>query len=67
MYKNVFFSRGDDFSTQGRPPVAPNHTFGTSSGCDELSAGELIRGFYPIDEQKPDKDWPLLKQKETIA
>jgi hypothetical protein len=41
---------------QGRPPVVPGHAFGIKSGSDNTHAGELMRGFYPPSQQKPDTD-----------
>jgi hypothetical protein len=41
---------------QGVPPVPAGHAFGIRSGQDMLHAGELVRGFYSPDEQKPDPD-----------
>jgi len=41
---------------QGIPPqVLQGQAFGLPSGSD-ISAGELIRGFYPPEEQLPDRD-----------
>jgi hypothetical protein len=41
---------------QGRPPVVPGHSYGCKSGHDNTHAGELMRGFYPPAEQRPDHD-----------
>lgn len=41
---------------QGQMPVPAGHSFGLKSGVDMTHAGELVRGFYPPDEQKPDSD-----------
>lgn len=41
---------------QGRPPVPAGHAFGLKSGRDNTHAGELVRGFYPPTQQKPDED-----------
>lgn len=41
---------------QGRPPVSPGHAYGCKSGRDNTHAGELMRGFYPPADQRPDAD-----------
>jgi len=41
---------------QGCPPVAPGHAYGLKSGIDVTHAGELMRGFYTSNEQRPDTD-----------
>jgi hypothetical protein len=41
---------------QGRPPVPAGHSYGLKSGHDNTHAGELMRGFYTANEQRPDPD-----------
>jgi hypothetical protein len=41
---------------QGQVPLPAGHSFGLKSGADMTHAGELVRGFYPPDEQQPDSD-----------
>merc|ERR1712190_269733 len=40
---------------QGTPQHPPEHAFGIKT-CTDMSAGELIRGFYLPEEQLPDQD-----------
>lgn len=41
---------------QSVPPVAPGHAFGAAKREVEFSAGALIWGAYPLEEQMPDRD-----------
>jgi len=41
---------------QNARQVPDDHTFGIRSGLDGINAGELIRGFYNEDAQRPDSD-----------
>lgn len=56
-YKRVAEHRlGQGKNLMQSAKVKPGHTFGLKSGLDETDAGELIRGFYNEEEQKPDAD-----------
>lgn len=41
---------------QGSPPVAASHAFGVKSSADQITAAELVKGFYTVPEQGPDHD-----------
>mmetsp|Transcript_154884 Transcript_154884/g.288863 ORF Transcript_154884/g.288863 Transcript_154884/m.288863 type:complete len:498 (-) Transcript_154884:58-1551(-) len=41
---------------QGEPPLPAGHAYGVKSSADQISASELVRGFYSVPEQGPDHD-----------